>query len=539
MNPSNTGQSPPGSQLPGIPDDQVGTADLVGQDYPWQRQATSSNQNTNGNHAHPHPMQLGPHVASGEQRRFSDFHDPPASVVPEPPTPQGYGSIPYHNGNPNHPQHPQHPQYPQYSQYSQYSQYPQHLHPQQSYDNSTQPAGYWVWLPYQPGQNQLPPITSLNFSPFSTGAWNAETHHVPPVPQVMSHGSSPSQVTQSSPFLPPLSGFMSLPSGQQVTNPLAVNSPDVHPDEALEAGQDDDKFKPLCEFSRPCRMSPSPDGLHFRKIVSHLFGRNKASTKLFPESVWVYYCRKHYQRARYRAEQWPFNQCELLLQSLDRMEEWGYVLSFELRLRRREALRTDGQGERPAPSGLLHNGRRHPTAITAPVPDWLQREVGANKSFDDIRDIVRRIRAYLTAIKEQEDAKRESRTKVNAVDNLTKDEKKVAQNAAYRERNSLVRFPDIEILPTFHPEVVEDAKRRAAQKKTGQEEELGELEELENEDGVEDDAKEGWESLSEVGEDLVAGATNQLRRRKKVVRLKVGGRISSRGSIKKPARKDK
>lgn len=32
-------------------------------------------------------------------------------------------------------------------------------------------------------------------------------------------------------------------------------------------------------------------------------------------------------------------QCELLLQSLDRMQSWGLVESFELPLRRREAER--------------------------------------------------------------------------------------------------------------------------------------------------------------------------------------------------------
>ncbi|KAJ5377238.1 uncharacterized protein N7496_004647 [Penicillium cataractarum] len=532
MDRSNTGQPPSGSQLPGIPDDQVGTADLDGQDYPWQRQTTSSNPNTQTTHAHPHPhahpMQMEPHVPTGNQRGYSDFHDSPTSVAPAPPTPQVYDNVPYQTVTPNYAQYPQYPQYPQI--------------PQQAYGNGALPPGTWVFLPYNHGQNQLPPITSLNFAPFSTGAWNAGNPHGPQVPQAMYYGSSPSQMTQPSPFLPPLPGFMSHSYGQQPAHSqqhidqLAANSPQVQPEEPTEQEEDDDKFKPLCEFSQPCSMSPSPDGLHFRKIVSHLFGRNKASTKLFPESVWVYYCRKHYQRARYRAEQWPFNQCELLLQSLDRMEEWGYVLSFELRLRRREALRTDGQGERPAPSGLLQNGRRHPTAITAPVPDWLQREVGAGNSFNDIRDIVRRIEAYLTSIQKQEDAKRESRTKANAVGNLTKDEKKVAQNAAYRERNSLVRFPDIEILPTFHPDVLEDAKRRSAQKKSGQQAEQADEGGVEG--GVKDDVgEEEGEYLSEDGEDLVAEAANQLQRRKKL-HLKVGGRISSRGSIKKPAKKE-
>lgn len=89
------------------------------------------------------------------------------------------------------------------------------------------------------------------------------------------------------------------------------------------------------------------------------------------------------------------------------MKAWGYVLSFELRLRWREALRNDGQVERPTPTGLLQNGRRNPTAITAPVPEWLRREVGSNKSFTDIRDIVETVRSYLIRLQEQEDAKKQ------------------------------------------------------------------------------------------------------------------------------------
>jgi hypothetical protein len=89
---------------------------------------------------------------------------------------------------------------------------------------------------------------------------------------------------------------------------------------------------------------------------------------LFPQHIWVLYCRRHYHRARYRAEQWPFVQAESLLQSLERMEEWGQVESFELRLRRREALRADGEGEQAQATGCTTNERRRPVAIPAPVP---------------------------------------------------------------------------------------------------------------------------------------------------------------------------
>jgi hypothetical protein len=209
-------------------------------------------------------------------------------------------------------------------------------------------------------------------------------------------------------------------------------------------------------------------------------------------------------------EQWPFNQCELLLQSLDRMEAWGSVLSFELRLRQREALRIDGQ--EPTPAGILRNGRRHPTAITAPVPEWLHREIGTNKSFDKIRDIVKHIRAYLTRLQEQEDPKKQQHARPNHRGmTLSKDKKKATHNAAYRERNSLVRFPDIEILlPTFHPNVLEDARRRSA-KKNRAIKEGAKGDGKEENDCVEDDCSEGEE-------EYVSGTSS----RKNRLRLKAG-----------------
>jgi hypothetical protein len=210
------------------------------------------------------------------------------------------------------------------------------------------------------------------------------------------------------------------------------------------------------------------------------------------------------------------------------MEEWGNVLFFELRLRRREALRADGQGERPTTTGLLRNGRRHPTAITAPVPEWLQREVGTEKSFNDIRHIVKRIRAYLTRLKQEEDSKKIARAKPSSAAALSKDDKKIAQNAAYRERNSLVRFPDIEILPTFHPRVLEEARQRSSQKKRG------------NKDGSEgateqEELKEREEYSEDDGGDFEENAETSGQGRRKT--LKLVTRVSSKGAIKKPAGK--
>ncbi|KAJ5780769.1 hypothetical protein N7457_005929 [Penicillium paradoxum] len=249
----------------------------------------------------------------------------------------------------------------------------------------------------------------------------------------------------------------------------------------------------LCEFAAPCRMNPSPDGMHYRKVVSHVFGRNKAVTKLFPVGVWVHYCRKHYQRARYRADQWPFTQCDLLLESLRRMEIWNGVESFELILRRREQVRVRRESEVGTASNESKNttstnqsqvqgsktqlvvvrppGRKHPTAITAPVPDWLRQYVGHGKTFADIREIIERVRSYMTRLRNSEVAQ-QLKNAPQPPDTLEPPRRAAASNCkkgrpakpANRDpiniRGSKVRFPDIEILPRFKPWVKEAALRQ-------------------------------------------------------------------------------
>ncbi|KAJ5816610.1 hypothetical protein N7447_008843 [Penicillium robsamsonii] len=264
-----------------------------------------------------------------------------------------------------------------------------------------------------------------------------------------------------------------------------------------EEDTNDNDEEHLCEFAAPCRMHPSPDGMHYRKVVSHVFGRNKAVTKLFPLGVWVHYCRKHYQRARYRADQWPFTQCDLLLESLSRMENWDGVDSFELILRRREQMRvgreTEGQAttETPNPnesttpagkaqdqehkiSGVVTRspGRKHPTAIIAPVPDWLRQHVGHGKTFQEIRQIIEMVRGHMVRLRNLERAKQQlshipnspsasGSSRRGALSNGRKGRiAKPANREPLRLRASTIRFPDVEILPHFKPWVKQAALRQ-------------------------------------------------------------------------------
>ncbi|KAJ5917946.1 hypothetical protein N7454_010321 [Penicillium verhagenii] len=329
----------------------------------------------------------------------------------------------------------------------------------------------------------------------------------------------------------------------------------------------------LCEFSQPCHMGPSPDGMHYRKVVSHFFGRNKASTKLFPDAVWVHYCRKHYQRARYRADQWPFTQCELLIESLSRMEEWGGVESFNIVLRRREILRVDleenfgesaGRNKKPATHGgvkrplngrSLTSGRKLPRAVVAPVPEWLRRRAGPRKSFDEIRDIVCQTREYMEHMRDVEKAlatasDTQSDEKVNNGANASGGKKgawvppRSGSKDIERHQNSRARFPDIEILPTFKKWVVDAAVKQRGQgmvgTKTGKAKAKAETEADTNDnqgspDGEKTTTTDERENIDIGRTGVNRGGSATQRRRNDQSFVEMVTRVSYRGSVKKPS----
>ncbi|KAJ6014758.1 hypothetical protein N7540_009349 [Penicillium herquei] len=313
----------------------------------------------------------------------------------------------------------------------------------------------------------------------------------------------------------------------------------------------------LCEFSRPCGMTASPDGLHYRKVVSHFFGRNKASTKLFPDFIWVHYCRKHYQRARYRAAEWPFTQCELLLESLARMEEWGGVEDFELTLRRREVKRvaseeeagnadqlsdggegdeepeewSEGEGEGdPTPAPATAAGRRHPVAQVAPVPDWLRQSVGRHMSFDDIRHIVHHIVQHMRQVAAAEEAELEAST----------------AGTPARPRRLLttrVRFPDIEILPSFRQWVLSAGLHQREHGDRGEEEESGEAlgeDPVLGDEGSGEELGGGDVPPGEIGRaGSNRGGSESQRRRNDRNWLRMVSRVNPQGGVKKPGKDQK
>ncbi|KAI0451056.1 hypothetical protein F5B21DRAFT_393896 [Xylaria acuta] len=181
-----------------------------------------------------------------------------------------------------------------------------------------------------------------------------------------------------------------------------------------------DEHPMRCEFMQDCNT-----GSTLRKTVSHVFGRNKLCTRMIPDHVWVHFCRKHYQRKRYRSiQQYALLQCRLVREQICRVYDWserekakgnkpGILQGWTLTLRKREQERRqhrdlseekddDESPDCPVPEGT--NGTS--------VPSWLASRCREGYVTNEILEIVDRIKAEL-------------------------DEKKK------------MHFPDIEILPNL------------------------------------------------------------------------------------------
>ncbi|PKY06657.1 hypothetical protein P168DRAFT_325501 [Aspergillus campestris IBT 28561] len=257
---------------------------------------------------------------------------------------------------------------------------------------------------------------------------------------------------------------------------------------------------PKCEYPT-CNLTTTTPRPPLRKLISHVFGRNKTTTKRIPDEIWVHYCRKHYQRARYRSHNWAREQCELLLVSLDRLEGWGGVGLFRIVLRRREDLRRRREVERREALGLAlacrtggddvrggegdggeeeeeeeyplseeeggeqqqqqqhHEAEDTPQEETqaedtqeepepeskkrkqriqpCPVPTWLVNLTKSPKTFDEMRAIIRELMEHFNKLENE----LEDELRKNLWGELEKYEE--------RRRRNMLLFPDVEILPVF------------------------------------------------------------------------------------------
>ncbi|KAF3932068.1 hypothetical protein ABW20_dc0105423 [Dactylellina cionopaga] len=158
---------------------------------------------------------------------------------------------------------------------------------------------------------------------------------------------------------------------------------------------DADLFSPpKCSYVEDCNTS-SP----LRKVVSHIFGRNKLSTRQIPKNIWVYYCRKHYQRSRYRDPKgFAKLQCDLVRRQVDRLEAWGGVEDWVIKVRRREEIRISKESKASAPhspdgSDDFEEEYSRRDSITQGASDihWISVMTGSGKTVEEVRFLLRRI----------------------------------------------------------------------------------------------------------------------------------------------------
>ncbi|KAI4255464.1 MAG: hypothetical protein LQ352_002557 [Teloschistes flavicans] len=119
-----------------------------------------------------------------------------------------------------------------------------------------------------------------------------------------------------------------------------------------------------------------------RKVVSHIFGRNKRCTHQIPEECWIKYCRKHYQRQKYRRpDDWPDTQLQLIDGQLDKMENWGGISSWTIAIRKKERVELDAENALLAQHGSLPEGKKCRERFLLPY-------LGSGKTFQDVRDLI-------------------------------------------------------------------------------------------------------------------------------------------------------
>ncbi|KAL2118448.1 hypothetical protein VTJ04DRAFT_8108 [Mycothermus thermophilus] len=185
----------------------------------------------------------------------------------------------------------------------------------------------------------------------------------------------------------------------------------------------------LCQIS----ANMDPKKVDWRKAMSHVFGRNKNCTRSIPEACWLFMCRKHYQRGRYRnGHEYNVKLTTLVITQVLRLEAWsnfnqdtgapenGVITDYTLSPRRREQIRLQNQNRRkrrPAANEESdeESGSDSDSDVDvgeATVPRWLELACRPGKTAAEIMQILMRILNEIRA-------------------------------------NIMPHFPDIEILPTI------------------------------------------------------------------------------------------
>lgn len=179
----------------------------------------------------------------------------------------------------------------------------------------------------------------------------------------------------------------------------SIGSPSATGSSASGPAKDIGRVNPHCEAqSTDCRT----DCFTMRKIVAHIFGRNKVCTAQIPEYCWVEWCRKHYQRLRHRMleQGWIFLQINCLRKQLGRMEEWGQVQSWTIILQHKfqeELDREDATQKPQVDEGVHRNSTKtamnfkgdYVKAHAKTSPNrFLHLFLGKRKSFHEVYAVI-------------------------------------------------------------------------------------------------------------------------------------------------------
>lgn len=207
-----------------------------------------------------------------------------------------------------------------------------------------------------------------------------------------------------------------------------------------------DKDEIKCLYTDKCETGSS-----LRKAISHIFGRNKLCTRMIPDYVWVHYCRKHYQRTRYRnSEEYARVSVQLVLRQIRQIQQWsdenraanksGVVIDWSLQMRKREKNRlekeasSNGRKRRRDDSDdeddSYDESANHATGSqSTAVPDWLVKECDISYDTEKIMEIVGKLQKWVV-------------------------------------ENKRSQIPDIEILPNITTDSTEPKARAPVKRKT-------------------------------------------------------------------------
>jgi hypothetical protein len=170
--------------------------------------------------------------------------------------------------------------------------------------------------------------------------------------------------------------------------------------------------EPRCMYMENCMT-----GSQLRKAISHIFGRNKICTRQIPDNVWVHFCRKHYQRTRYRnVDVYAKVQCKLVIAQIKRVQAWsdinrtnkqsGVITGWTLAVRKREQRRINEKEDNRATGSKRPHPVHYPQGFgfdieqfeedpdyksAQAIPPWLLEKCDHVYSTDQVLEIFRRI----------------------------------------------------------------------------------------------------------------------------------------------------